>query len=901
MFKSNNMYIVESENLSLENIIPQFCQGADIVFITDQEKLIGGVTKGDMHRKFRDKGGSVSPHELVNTKITSIVFESEEKVYQNAKVVFENNNKINNIPVVDGSKKLLFQINRSENKDLIKDIENILEAEKNGSLEIFLESSNIKEVILTGADNISLEKVKIVLNKECERMGDSGDISVVIESDLLKCCIAEKGKEIISISDLGAWYINRITNFEAKVISSRELVAFKDFPRVEKLNESIIDAWKNVYGYEVVVFCMLNKYILQLKRMLKECGVQVFQINEYQISGNSTADNMECGLDVFLYSNGGEYCEVLKVTEFIKILEWIWRYKQITGHDLVADEYFGACMKYLNGLHDLGFDGFYCEVNNIWKKRLVNRLQNDCKMEIITELSGMSDEKKYIIDSSKKCPLSEGSFVCAMSEWFLIYICEMAIYQLFNKMCRNIYIYSAPFYQAFYQKYEIYVDRTRDNYLKQKEVFSESFVKDMYGDENYPIDEVLLDMKECQTVKINDGYVKYASNYHSKYFNTDTYGSRIVIDTPTEYHGTIWLVGGCNFSGYAVEDKFTFASYLQSRINKSDYLYRVVDLSCDGAATYTLYNKVLDRNIAPDDIIIILEHALFLKDKTVQIDYEKISDSFQNRTWYWDSIGHPNHIVYDLLAGEFFEAIKSDMVTAIVDSKFYVERDLDFKIQNFVMELKSKIRKNKNFQEIYHKGTFKDVDITSEREKIGAIVMNCNPFTYGHQYLIETASRMVDLLIVFVVEEDKSIFKFEDRFDMVQDGIAQYDNVVAFPSGDFMISTITFPGYFLKEMPTKKCYDSFLDLKIFAHYIAPVFGISMRFVGEEPFDKVTASYNYDMKKILGDAGINVIEIPRKRQGNEYISATKVRKLIKERNYDVIEKYVPETTMKYIKI
>ena len=56
-----------------------------------------------------------------------------------------------------------------------------------------------------------------------------------------------------------------------------------------------------------------------------------------------------------------------------------------------------------------------------------------------------------------------------------------------------------------------------------------------------------------------------------------------------------------------------------------------------------------------------------------------------------------------------------------------------------------------------------------------------------------------------------------------------------------------------------------------------------------------------MKKILGDAGINVIEIPRKRQGNEYISATKVRKLIKERNYDVIEKYVPETTMKYIKI
>ena len=34
---------------------------------------------------------------------------------------------------------------------------------------------------------------------------------------------------------------------------------------------------------------------------------------------------------------------------------------------------------------------------------------------------------------------------------------------------------------------------------------------------------------------------------------------------------------------------------------------------------------------------------------------------------------------------------------------------------------------------------------------VGAIVMNCNPFTMGHRYLIETAASQVDRLYVFVL------------------------------------------------------------------------------------------------------------------------------------------------------
>ena len=152
---------------------------------------------------------------------------------------------------------------------------------------------------------------------------------------------------------------------------------------------------------------------------------------------------------------------------------------------------------------------------------------------------------------------------------------------------------------------------------------------------------------------------------------------------------------------------------------------------------------------------------------------------------------------------------------------------------------------------------------------------------------------------IFVVEENKSVFSFEKRFSMVKEGVTQYENVVVLPSGGFMISSVTFPGYFSKEIPLKDCYDDFLDIKIFENYIMPNFEISVRFIGEEPLDKVTSQYNCDMKEILGNAGINVIEIPRKMIGNEIISATKVRNLLLEKEYNLLKKYVPETTLKYL--
>ena len=50
---------------------------------------------------------------------------------------------------------------------------------------------------------------------------------------------------------------------------------------------------------------------------------------------------------------------------------------------------------------------------------------------------------------------------------------------------------------------------------------------------------------------------------------------------------------------------------------------------------------------------------------------------------------------------------------------------------------------------------------------IGAAVMNCNPFTNGHRYLVETAASQCELLHLFVLSEDRSAFPAQVRYEPV--------------------------------------------------------------------------------------------------------------------------------------
>ena len=181
----------------------------------------------------------------------------------------------------------------------------------------------------------------------------------------------------------------------------------------------------------------------------------------------------------------------------------------------------------------------------------------------------------------------------------------------------------------------------------------------------------------------------------------------------------------------------------------------------------------------------------------------------------------------------------------------------------------------------------------------GAVVVNCNPFTLGHRYLIEQASSVVDWLYVFVLSEDKSFFPADVRFDLVKKGTADLSNVIVCPTGKYMISSATFPTYFIKDKTKVDDIKCDMDIEVFSRKFAPALNITRRFVGTEPHSAVTNAYNQRLQKLLPDRGIELTIIERKTSDGAAISASRVRKLIEEKNRDALLSLLPPTTMEYV--
>jgi [citrate (pro-3S)-lyase] ligase len=366
-------------------------------------------------------------------------------------------------------------------------------------------------------------------------------------------------------------------------------------------------------------------------------------------------------------------------------------------------------------------------------------------------------------------------------------------------------------------------------------------------------------------------------------------GFRLVTDLPSEYDHVIWLYGNSVNNGWRTEDSATVASCLQREINnRAELSYAVKNPVCGGGACY---EKIVQRmpydNIHPGDIVCIMLHHIS------PYTLKRLKDSN----------------ILCLNAIPLFER-PHDMGEVFGDSQHYTPKGHATIAKGIVEQLANhNIDERNNNHLIEHRGITTEYPVelnnyilgirTLDIPKIGAIVMNCNPFTNGHRYLIEHCSRKVAHLVIFIVEEDKSVFPFTDRIRLVQQGTIDLKNVTVCPSGSFIISSMTFPEYSKKGELQERTIDPSYDVRLFASEIAPALGITVRFAGDEPLDNITRQYNDTMAQILPDYGIDFEVVSRLESDGEVISASRVRKLLETLNFDEIAKIVPQTTLEYL--
>ena len=383
------------------------------------------------------------------------------------------------------------------------------------------------------------------------------------------------------------------------------------------------------------------------------------------------------------------------------------------------------------------------------------------------------------------------------------------------------------------------------------------------------------------------GILVLSSDIEGKYFNIRN-GERLNINMNENSSSTVWVIGSCIVQGVYVEDANTISSVLQSLLKKTEKYHGFVVRAFATLPSVKYYKRLMSvLPMKKGDMVIFMDSKIralhYERCITVQ---KELHDLLMKEDFFLDEPVHCNYKGIRKIAeviGMYIIEKKFGITEEIhdkdkIDLTIYEPNSGNADLDSFLRKLRKEYVPN---------------------QFVGSIVMNCNPFTLGHRYLIEMASEQVDILYIFVVEEDKSFFSFEERLHLIQEGTFDLKNVKVIPSGKFILSADTFSEYFHKEEGMNSVVDPSKDVYLFAQYIAPCLNITKRFVGEEPYDIVTKQYNETMKSILPQFGIEVNEIPRKDIGGIVISASLVRKSYKEGCLKKVRSMIPESTYQYL--
>ena len=357
-------------------------------------------------------------------------------------------------------------------------------------------------------------------------------------------------------------------------------------------------------------------------------------------------------------------------------------------------------------------------------------------------------------------------------------------------------------------------------------------------------------------------------------------GERHTTDQPEDYTRTIFFFGPCLVIGAYVSDDYTIESYLQRMINRAGHKVKVVNCGCWGGNVATV-GRMVGTRIREGDIIVSMLEDLDLDDPNIRtMDlWSVLEDNNVPSKWMLDLPYHANHHVNELYAQRLYEMIFTSEYADLTEKGAFIKHDLKLVEQFFVGKY------------------FHGVDL-GKYNTVACCVINGNPFTNGHRYLIETAAKETDHVYLLSVKEDTAVFSFAERFAMAVEAVRDLENVTVIPSGLFIGNVYNFPAYYAKIYTGDIRQQAESHVEAFIA-VAKTLHVTHRYIGEEPADPVTNEINLASERLLPQNGMQYVILKRREKDGEIITGSRVRALAAADD-PMLDNYVPETTADIIR-
>lgn len=380
-------------------------------------------------------------------------------------------------------------------------------------------------------------------------------------------------------------------------------------------------------------------------------------------------------------------------------------------------------------------------------------------------------------------------------------------------------------------------------------------------------------------------------------------GCRTTASQPDDAKSRLLVFGSSTTYGIGCSDTDTIPSIIQSILNNKNANVKVENHGVLGMNLLLAFNNLLQTEINPGDTVIFFDFDEFRDASWRGIKNIDLNNIDRKDDFFIDLTKHQchfsprgNEVIGNVICNEFVLDNIDNSVPANED--VYLDEKVISVLDNFKYFLYKQTAKTFENCEMKSYLSLLESHVPDPELKVGSVAVNCNPITKGHLHLLEHASRNVDKLFIFVIEEDKSFFRFEDRLHLVAESTKHLENVTVLRGGKFICTELTYPDYFDKDTTEAKA-DASMEAWFFCEYIAKTLNITKIFLGDEPKCMITKQYNEKMQELLPDYGIEVDIIDRIATNGDVISASKVRKLLEVGDFDGIAQIVPEPTLLFL--